>query len=128
MQAGIIILLLFLLVLVLAQFRRHFLNWSFKGALFGVFWGFVLALILEGFLALSGRTALTEILGWKTAPKPIANILDLGREKLVQVLGSQTEVPNSYAQNVATGGDLIREFQNLNPTEAKRVRQIICAP
>src|SRR3989344_3611937 len=87
LQAGAIVALVFLLLLSVAQLRRHFIDWSVKGALFGIFIGFFLALILEGFLIIGGRTALTELLGWKSPPKPIANVLDAGRAKLVDVLG-----------------------------------------
>ena len=69
--AAAIVFLLFLLVLTLAQVRRHFLNWSLKGGIFGIALGFFLALILEGFLIIGGKTVVTEILGWKNAPKPI---------------------------------------------------------
>ncbi len=89
-QAGAIIFLLFLLVLTMAQMRRHFLNWSFKGAWFGIFIGFVLALVLEGFLLLSGRTFLTTILGWKTAPTPLQDALTAGNDKLKEVIGAST--------------------------------------
>ena len=87
-QAGAMILLIFLLIMMMAQFRRHFLDWSFKGALFGLFWGFILALVLEGFLFISGRTMLIQLFGWKNPPKPIVNILDLGRNQLTKVLGT----------------------------------------
>ena len=80
--AAAIVFLLFLLVLTLAQVRRHFLNWSLKGGIFGIALGFFLALILEGFLIIGGKTVVTEILGWKNAPKPIAEILDDSRTKL----------------------------------------------
>ena len=50
--------------------------------------GFVLALIMEGFLLISGRTALTALLGWKNAPEPIQNALDAGHTKLVDVLSA----------------------------------------
>ncbi len=86
-QAGAIVVLLFLLILSLAQLRKHFVNWSLKGALFGVFFGFLFALILEGFLIIGGKTVLTEILGWRNAPKPLTNVIDAGRDKLVEVLG-----------------------------------------
>lgn len=89
-QAGAIVFLVFLLVLVMAQMRRHFLTWSFKGAWFGIFIGFFLALVLEGFLLLSGRTFLTTILGWKNAPTPIQDVLGVGNSKLRQVIGVST--------------------------------------
>ena len=85
-EAGAIIFLVFLLVVMLAQFRRHLLDWSFKGALFGLFWGFILAFIVEGFLVLNGSMAITRILGWKNAPKPISNVLDIGRSKVRAII------------------------------------------
>ncbi len=92
-QAGAIVFLLFLLVLTVAQMRRHYLNWSVRGATFGIFIGFMLALVLEGFLLLSGRTFLTTILGWKTAPMPIQDALSAGNDKLKQVIGVSTSTP-----------------------------------
>jgi hypothetical protein len=59
-QAALIVFLIFILILLMAQFRRHFVDWSLKGALFGIFFGFLLALILEGFLIVGGRTASTK--------------------------------------------------------------------
>jgi len=128
LQAGAILFLLFLLVLLLAQVRRHLLGWSLKGALFGIFWGFLLALIIEGFLVISGRTAFTEIIGWKNAPKPLINVLDLGRAKLVQVLGVETQVPFSLANGSSKTEKIIEEIQNLSPIESKKVKSMICSP
>lgn len=125
-QAAAIILLIFILVLTLAQVRRHFFNWSAKGAVFGIFLGFLLALVLEGFLIIGGKTAITEILGWKNAPKPIVNVLDMGRSRLVNVLGLNDEIPISAAKSGFTAKDLVVFFQNLNPTEAEKAKKIIC--
>ncbi len=86
-QVVAIVFLLFLLVLSIAHMRRHFFDWSMKGATFGLFFGFVLALILEGFLLVSGKTVLIGFLGWKNAPKPLQNVLEAGRTELTKVLG-----------------------------------------
>ena len=67
------------------------MNWSFKGSIFGLFLGFLLALILEGFLLLGGKTALTSLLGWKNPPKAVSGVLENGREKLINVLGINSE-------------------------------------
>lgn len=127
-QAAAILFLLFILLLSLANLRRHFLNWSVKGSIFGIFWGFILALILEGFLIIGGKTILTEIVGWKDAPKPLVNILDAGREKLVEVLGISDPIPSSYAQKEKTSIDILDEFRRLNVTEAEKVKSAICKP
>lgn len=127
-QAGAILLLLFLLVLVLAQVRRHLFEYSLKGALFGLFFGFLFALILEGFLIIGGKTAITEVLGWKNPPKPIVNLLDSGRGKLVDVLGITDEIPTSFAQSESTLDQIIHAFQSLDPSQAQKVKTIICQP
>ena len=127
-QAGAVVLLLFFLLIVLATMRRHFIDWSFKGALFGLFFGFLLALILEGFLIIGGRTAITEILGWENAPKPLVNAIDVGREKLVNVLGVSEEIPYSVAKENPTMDDAIEVFQGLSPEDSRRVKSLICVP
>ncbi len=125
---GAIVLLLFILVLTLAKVRRHFMDWSFKGALFGLFFGFLLALILEGFLIIGGRTAVTEILGWKDAPKPIQVALDSGKTELIRVLGIKDEIPTSAAKENTTVQGAIETLQSLNPNDIKKVKTLICQP
>ncbi|OGM07381.1 hypothetical protein A2129_02435 [Candidatus Woesebacteria bacterium GWC1_42_13] len=123
--AGAIVFLLFLLVLTLAQVRRHLLNWSIKGGIFGISLGFLLALIFEGFLLIGGRTIITEFLGWKNAPKPIVNILDAGRAKLVKVLGVTDEIPVSSAKNYSSD-EVLDAFQSLSPKDQDRLRGMVC--
>lgn len=127
LQAVAIIVLVFLLVLTLAQVRRHYVHWSIKGGLVGIFFGFILALILEGFLLIAGRTALTEFLGWKDAPKPVATALDIGRKKLVNVLGVKDEIPSINANNTTTD-DALNILQSLSPSEMRKIKAIICTP
>lgn len=128
LQAGIVVVLIFLLVLSSAQLRRHYVHGSLKGVVVGLFFGFLLTLFLEGFLLIAGRTALTEILGWKNAPKPIMTALDLGHEKLVNVLGVTSEIPSSFAKNDPTIDSAISTLQSLNPDEIKKVKAILCEP
>ena len=125
-QAIAVVGLIFILILLMAKFRRHYVDWSLKGAVFGIFFGFLLALILEGFLIIGGRTALTSVLGWKNPPKAIANVLDLGRTKLVQVLGASTQIPSSYASENVTVQNAIDVLQRLSPADTKTVQSIIC--
>lgn len=128
LQAGAIVFLLFLLVLTLASMRRHFIGYSFKGAIFGLFFGFLLTLVLEGFLIISGKTAFTEIIGWKSAPKPILNVLEAGRNKLVQVMGVSDTIPSSKAKSAATKDEVLEGYQSLNPSDSASIRKMICAP
>ena len=82
LQALLILLLIFLLIFTMARMHHLFIKWSFKGAVMGILIGFILALVVEGFFLVSGSTVLTTVLGWKNAPKPIAEILDDSRTKL----------------------------------------------
>lgn len=128
LEAGATIFLLFILVLLMAKFRRHYVDWSLKGGVVGIFFGFLFALVLEGFLIIGGRTAVTEVMGWKNAPKPILLVLDSGRSKLIQVLGIQDQIPSSMAQENATVQSAIQTFQSLNPADMKKAKSLICAP
>lgn len=127
-QAGAIVFLLFLLVLTLARVRRLYVNWNLSSAGSMIFIGFVLAVILEGFLLLGGRTMLTEILGWENAPKPLQNALVAGRAKMAEVLGVTEEIPDSYAEGMPDLYDVVTEFQSLNPEDAEKFRSMICVP
>lgn len=127
-QAGAIVVLLFILITLFAQLRHHFVDWSLKGALFGMFFGFILALIFEGFLIIGGRTALTGVLGWKNAPKPLQIALDAGRSKLIQVLGIQNQIPSSIAKENSTIQSALTIIQSLNPNDVKKVKAIFCQP
>lgn len=127
-QAALVIFLIFMTILIMAQFRRHFVNWSLKGALFGIFFGFLLALILEGFLIIGGKTALISVLGWKNAPAPVSLALDAGRNKLIQVLGIKDQIPSSFAKENATVAGAVELLQSLNPADIKKVKTIFCQP
>lgn len=85
-KAGAIIVLLFLLIISLAQVRHHFVKWSMKGGLIGLFFGILLTLIVEGFLLVNGSTAVMTILGWNNAPKPFKTVLDIGKERLIDII------------------------------------------
>src|SRR3972149_9535518 len=49
-QLGLVLLLLFFLAISMAQFRRHLLTWSFRGAWFGIAIGFVLGIALSSLI------------------------------------------------------------------------------
>lgn len=128
-QAGTIIVLLFLLVFTLARMRYLYVSWSLgKSAVAMIFWGFLLALVIEGFLLIGGRTLLTEILGWKNAPKPIANVLQAGRLRLVDVLGVTDEVPQSLASEEPSITDVVELIQLLNSEERVKLESMVCSP
>lgn len=120
--------LIFLLVLMLGQLRRRFVGWTLGGVMPGVAFGFALALILEGIFVVGGRTIVTELVGWKSAPKPIVNVLDAGRSRLVKVLGVDSEVPTSTAAEKPTMERVVGEYESLMLEEQEDVREMICTP
>jgi len=128
-EAVAIVLLLFMLVFTIARVRFLYVHWNLGKPAFSMFfWGFFLALILEGFLIIGGKTFVTEILGWKNAPKPISTALDLGRAKLVDVLGVKDEISQSVAKEKASYQSVISDYYNLSDEEKKTTRSLICKP
>ena len=125
-QAGIILFLIFVLLMSFARLKRMQQNWSMKGATSMIFIGFILALILEGFLLLGGRTALTELFGWKNAPKPISTALDEGRQRMIMVLGVTDEIPNSSAAEPLTADEVIYIIDALPQAEKDLLHETMC--
>ncbi len=126
-QAAIIILLIFLLIFTLARMRYLYVHWHLsKTSLAMMFWGFVLTIILEGFLWLSGRTVLTTVLGWKNPPKPIAATLDTGREHLREVLGETAEIDSARAKSPPTYQSIVFDYKELSDSDKETVKKFVC--
>ena len=128
-QAVAIVFLLFLLVLSFARLRRIYVHWSLKGASSMIFLGFAIAIIVEGFLLLGGRTVLTELLGWENAPKPISTALDEGRGRLIDVLGDTAgEIPMSEASEHLTSERVYDFYQMMTDEEKVSFEEMVCTP
>ncbi len=128
-MAIVIVFLIFLLLLTVARVRYLYIHWNLsKTSLSFLFYGFLFALILEGFLILSGRTLFTEIIGWKSAPKPISTFLDTGRDNLVDILGVTEEIPSSYADEYPTFQSVVGDFESLSFEDKESVKNFICEP
>lgn len=120
-QAGVILMLVFLLIFTFARMRYLYVHWSLgRSAWAMLFWGFILALIFEGFLIISGRTLFTEVLGWKSAPKPISTLLTISRNNLVDVLGVMEEIP--------TAQSVMDDYESLTQKEMENINRSICLP
>ncbi len=85
-QAAAVLALIFALVLILAYMSRNFLQWSLGGFGIGVLIGFILAIILEGFLLIGGKTVVINLLKWKNAPPQVQQVLNDGHVKLLEAL------------------------------------------
>jgi hypothetical protein len=128
-MAGVIVLLIFMLLFTIARIRYLYVHWNLgKSSISMIFWGFLLALIFEGFLLLGGRTFFTVILGWDSAPKPIGTALDLGRSSLVDVLGVNKEIPTTNASEVPTYQSVVSSYSSLSDKDKETVREYICEP
>lgn len=125
-QAILLVVLLFLMIYMIGHLRHTYLDWSIKGILPGLSFGFILAIILEGMLLVGGKTILTETLGWKNAPKPISNALDAGRNGLSSVLGVSATVPTSDAKSAPTLQSVRNDIENLNKDDQSQLLQILC--
>lgn len=128
-MAIVIVVLIFMLLFTLARVRYLYVHWNLsKTSIAFLFYGFLFALILEGFFILGGRTLFTEVVGWENAPKPISTLLETGREKLVDVLGVTEEIPASFAQEQPTYQSVVGSYENLSIEEKESVRDFICNP
>lgn len=128
LHAAVVVFLIFVLILTLARLRRMYVNWSLRGSLTMIAFGFILAIIAEGFLILGGRTIFTELLGWENPPKPVETALDKGRERLVNTLGVNQEIPISIAEEPVTAEKAMSVYQSLPEEEAEEFKQILCSP
>lgn len=126
LEAGLIVVMVFLLVVSLGMLRHRYAHWGLKGVLPGVTFGFMLALLLEGMLLVGGKTILTEVLGWKNAPKPISNALEASRQSFANVLGAETTIKESSAQSKPTIGAIMTDYSNLDDKEKESLQSLIC--
>ncbi len=128
-EAATIVLLIFLLIFTLARMRYLYVHWHLsKTSLAMMFWGFVLTVIIEGFLWLSGRTVLTTMLGWKNPPKPVAATLSTGREHLREVLGETAEIDSAKAKEPVTYQSVVFEYKELSDEDKETVQKFVCKP
>jgi len=128
-MAGVIVILIFMMLFTVARIRFLYVHWHLnKHSIAFLFYGFLFATILEGFMIISGRTLFTQILGWKNPPKPISTLLDAGRNKLVDVLGVTDEIPSSYAKEAPTYESVVGDYENLSVEDKEGVKSFICKP
>jgi len=126
LQAGAIVLCIFLLILTFGMLQHRYNHWTIKGVMPGVAFGFTLALLIEAVLVIGGRTLFTEIIGWKDAPKPISNALEASRNQLVEVLGADASVPESKADSPPNPDRVLQSYKNLKDEEQKTLQESIC--
>lgn len=77
---------------------------------------------------LSGRTIFTEIMGVKNVPKPFSTVLDIGRNRLTNVLGEKSEIPSSFAESKLNSDQMYSLYKNMDSVESQKLQEIICMP
>ena len=126
-QVIVILVSVFVLILTLGLARHHMLTWSIKGAWFGVLVGVILTLVAEGFLLVSSKTALVELVNNKNIPENIRNQVQENVLELAKNLSplNSPKVLNAKAPDSET---VIKEFKSLAPSGQSEVKGEICAP
>lgn len=117
-QAAVVIIVVFLVILFMARITRTYIGWYTSGWYIWVILGFILAVVIEGVMFISGSTIFTSVLGWQSAPKPIQQFVDSGRAKLIQVLGAQDDAP--------TARGMVSDFDQLDKRAQEEVKERIC--
>lgn len=86
--------------------------------------GFILAIILEGFLIMSGKTIFVQIIGLENMPKPISTFLDESRQELVEVLGEDQscEIESLDSTINAT----LDAYSQLPDDQKTTIQKVIC--
>lgn len=90
-KAGIIVVLVFFIILVLAKMSRSYMEWYMSNWSIFLILGFILAIFVEGLFLVSGKTIFTEILKIKRAPRPIQRVIDSGNSRLIEVVCSEDQ-------------------------------------
>jgi hypothetical protein len=126
LQAGLIVFCLFLLILTFGMLQHRYTHWTIKGVMPGVALGFTLAFLIEAVLLVGGRTIFTELIGWKDAPKPISNALDVSRERLADVLGVNDMVEETNAGSIPSVAQIIQNYESLEEGEQGSVQDLVC--
>ena len=128
-QAGAIVILIFMLIFTLARLRYLYVHWNLgKSSISMLFWGVVLTVIIEGFFILSGRTIFTEILGMKSVPKPFSTVLDIGRNKFVNVLGQEDSRSAEAESKILNSDQMYTHYVNMDDEESRKLQEILCQP
>jgi|GEM_PF-622451 len=126
LQAGIVILCLFLFIFTFSLVQRHQTQLTIKGVMPGIALGFTLALLIEAIFLVGGKTVITELLGWKNAPKPISNAIEISRSRFVEVLGINSTVPEGKAKEKFRAEELMQRYEELSNSEKENLKRLIC--
>lgn len=114
----------FLFLLLLGWARHHMLEWTFKGANFGVFFGIVLTLAIEALIIIGGKTTLAEVVKSDKVPPVVRQTIS---QNLQELAVSLTGEPKTLgAKNKVSAVDVVGSYKELSESEQSRVEDLIC--
>lgn len=102
------------------------LEWSIKGAWFGVLFGIIITLVVQAVLLIGGRTTLVELIGNEKTPKVVRELLFDTSAQLSGVLGK--DIPVLSASDTSDTQTIFTEFNKLSSEEQSEVKEVICLP
>lgn len=128
-QIGIIALGIFFFLLLFGLARHHMLEWSLKGAYFGIFLGIILTLVIEAFLLVGGRTLIVAAVKNEKTPQVVRIFLQKNMMELAESLAGEPKTLGAAGeQKTLSPNEVVNNFSLLSPNDQSRVQQRICAP
>lgn len=117
----------FLLILLLGFARHHMLEWSLKGAWFGIFFGMLIATVLLAGLFVGGRVLIVQVLQLQSIPPEVRFSVQKYLVEFSQALDVDTQTLGISAHN-PTRQTIVYDYKQLSSTEQQDVRRVLCAP
>lgn len=127
-QVGLIAIGIFIFLLLFAWTRHHMLEWSLKGAYFGIFLGIILTLILETILLMGGKTLIATAVRNEKTPQIVRTFLQKNMMELAQSLTGEPKTLGAAGEQTVSPNEVVNSFSLLSPNDQSRVQQRICAP
>lgn len=116
----------FVFLLLLGWARHHMLEWSIKGARFGVIFGILLTLIIEGFLLFGGRNLIVGAIQNEKTPEGVRVFLSQAFGEIAVALRSDPKTLGASGKTSAVS--VVGSFGELSESEQKRAQDSICKP
>lgn len=116
----------FIFLLLLGWARHHMLEWSIKGARFGVIFGILLTLIVEGLLLFGGRNLIVGALQNEKTPPVVRTLFSQAFGEIAVALKSDPKTLGASEKTSAVS--VVGDFNELSKSEQERARDLICKP
>lgn len=122
LQAGLVLIFVFIMATMIGLSRRFLFHYSMQGAWMGFIAGIITLLMLEAGLFVGYREVTNGRLAGKT-PENLKLAVDKSRQNVSQVLGLSDE-----EEKIPTAQSVFLDYKNLPKTDAELVQTAICSP